>query len=1008
MVKQTTFCLLLSIFLLNITSNSIAQFNQNLEDYVIEIWSAEEGLPSNNLRHITKDQNGFLWISTFSGLVRFDGNEFKNFTTENAPILSTSVFYSVLPYEKGKMFISTQSSGLIHFDNGKFSTIPDAENLPKSIQTTYLDSNNRLWIGTRNSGVYFLENDKVIRFSIPSFNNQSIMSFVEDNKHNIWIASSGLGVARVKGDDVKIFTKEDGLNSNSINFLLFHNQQIYAGTEKGLCVYNFKKWNKDTRFGNAMINNIAVDKDNNLWFASDTGLARLKNTNEFEFITEEDGLPSRQISAMTFDNENNIWLTSKRGGLIQLKLSNFTNYTPLDGLSYKGINIIEEAPNGNIYVGSDNGDIDLIKNGIVSKITLNKNFKNVSIKDIYASAEGVLWIASYEGVIKKEGNNEQYFTTSNGLLSQKARKIFESASGDIWIGSRNGGLNKILQNGNVESIGVEEGLGSNFVFSIDQAPDGRIVVGTANGGLDIVHKNGEIEILKPDSTLTGFSIFNVYIENNNRFWLATNVGLYCYQNNEFTLINTSNGLQVETIFDIEEDEKGFLWATSIFGMVQINKSKAIELIDKKIDQISTTIFDNSDGMISQECTGATRMLKTSDGKIWIPTIKGIAILDPDNLLENTKMPSIFIEEINVDDKKIDANFCCNESADSPIIIEPGHRNYTISYTSLSMYSPKKVLFKYKLDGFDDEWINIGPERQAKYTNLPYGEYSFKVLASNNNGIWSTNYASVNFIIKPYFYETKWFIVLLILIFIVATFLIYTYQTKEVNKRNAQLVKLNSELDSFAYSVSHDIKAPLSSIQGLLNIAKMEKGENALFYYDKIESSVGKLDNFIKDIIDYSKNSRMDFKKEPINVNSIIKGVIDGLAYLSNDKEIKTTILIDKSLEIVSDKTRFAFIANNLLTNSFRYADLTKEEPYVKVTAKTKGSIFCLSIEDNGQGIKKEFHSKIFDMFYRANEFKSGSGLGLYIVKESLDKMGGTVKLESEFGVGTKITVEIPL
>lgn len=1005
-IKYNYYLVATLLFFLAFSSN--AQYNQPLEDFVIEVWSAEEGLPSNNLRHVTKDQNGFLWICTFNGLVRFDGNEFKNFTTENVPALSTSVFYSVLPYDKGKMFISTQSSGLIQFDNGVFSRLKGDVNLPTSVQTTFLDSKNRLWIGTRNNGVYYIENNKSYRVSIPSFDDQSIMSFVQDSGGAIWIASEGAGIAKFNAGDITIYTEENGLNSNIVNSILLHNGKLYAGTEKGLSVYEKGIWSEDNRFGKPIINQITVDEKNNLWLASDIGLARMTASNDIEFINEKDGLPSRQVSSIAFDDENNIWLSTKRGGLAQLKLSNFKNLSPLDGLSYQGINVIEEGPDGTIYFGSDNGDLDVLKDGKISKLAIKKNLVDVSIKDILAEEDGTLWIATYDGVIKKKKDSEQYYDTSNGLLSLKTRRILRGSDGVLWVGSRNGGLNKILPNGKVESIDASNGLGSDFVFSVDEAPDGRIVIGTANGGLDIIHKNGNIEILKPDSTLTGLSIFNVYIENDNRFWLATNVGLYCYQNNKFHLIRLQNGLPVETLFDIQEDEKGNLWSSSIIGMVRINKQEALDFIDGLIDEINSTVLDDSDGMISRECTGATTTFQSLDGRLWVPTIKGVAILDPQHLVENTKVPSVFIEGVMVDDEQLDASFCCGEEEDNAIIIAPGHRNYIISYTSLSMYSPKKVFFKYKLEGFDRDWVEIGPVRQAKYTNLPYGTYTFKVLAANNNGVWSSEYASTKIIIEPYFYETKWFVILLIMIFIIFTFLIYTYQTKEVNRRNIQLEKLNKELDSFAYSVSHDIKAPLTSIQGLLNVARLEKGKDALSYYDRIETSVDKLDSFIKDIIDYSKNSRMGISKESINVRKMISNMVEGLAYLSNGQKVKATIKIDENLEIITDKTRFSFIANNIITNAFRYADFEKEFSTVDITARKKGSRFYLVVEDNGQGIKKEYQDKVFEMFYRANEFKSGSGLGLYIVKESLDKIGGTVKLKSELGVGTKITIEFPV
>ncbi len=986
-----------------------AQYNQPLSDYVIERWSAEEGLPSNNLRHIAKDKDGFLWISTFNGLVRFDGVQFKIFDSKNIDGLLTSAFYSVMPLNSGGLIVNSQSSGIFKYNKGEFIKLLNTDKLPPSVQTTFLDNNERLWIGTRNNGIFYLENDVLSKFSIPEFDTKSIKCFTQDSLNNVWLGSEGAGIAKISPDGkYKIYSTANGLVSNQVNSVVYHDQIVYAGTEKGLSTYVNGVWEEDERCSQLSINFITTDASSNLWIAADNGLARIIHEGKYEFISEQTGLPGRQVSSIAFDDESNIWITTKRGGLVQLKLSNFKNIAKKDGLSYRGINVVEQGPDNTYYIGTDNGDIDLIWNGEISKLDVNKDLSDISVKDIYAEDDGTLWIATYDGVIKKNGNEEEYYGVAQGLLSNKTRRILKDSKGIIWVGSRNGGLNKILPKGNIESISVKEGLGSDFVFSVEEAPDGRIVIGTANGGLNIIHLDGSIEILTPDSLVVGLSIFNVYIESNDRFWLATNVGIYCYQNNGFVLINVKNGMPVETLFDIKEDETGDFWATSILGIVKISKKEAIAVANKKLSSLSALLLNDSDGMVSRECTGTSKSLLADDGKLWIPTIGGVAILDPQKLILNFKEPAIFIEEILVDDEKIPWRINEDELGEQEIIIPPGNRNYSINFTSLSMYSPEKVKFTYKLEGFDQDWVENGSSRTAKYTNIPYGNYTFKVMAANNNGVWSANFAKVEITIEPYFYETTFFIIVLIFVFVLATVLIYNYQTKEVNLRNIELLKLNGELDSFAYSVSHDLKAPLSSIQGLLNVARLEKGENAMEYYSRIDTSVDKLDSFIKDIIDYSKNSRLEVKKEYVNVKSLIEGMCESLAYLNKEKEIAVEIGVDESLKILTDKTRFTFIANNLLTNAFRYADFTKSSPFISVSAKVTNGVFHLVVADNGQGIKKELQVKVFDMFYRANEKSEGSGLGLYIVKESLAKLNGKITIDSDLDIGTTVNIEFPV
>lgn len=974
-----------------------------MEDYVIEVWSANEGLPSNNLRHIAKDPRGFLWISTFNGCVRFDGNKFKTFDTDNIPVISTSAFYSINAQKDGTMYLATQSSGLIKYKNGEFSKVFDTPNMPNAIQLTY-QGRDRFWIASRNAGLYYIEDNEVKKYPIPEFADQSIMCFASQPDSTLWVASEGAGIVRISKEGYTLYTVKDGLASNIVNALTYHDGNVYAGTEQGLSVFTNGEWANDERLAGININDIVSDKQSNLWFATGVGLARISHPDTFEFIGEKEGLPSRQISSLIFDDEGSVWLTTKRGGLVQLKLSSFKNITQSEGLSYQGVNVVSEAPDGSFYVGSDNGEVDVVKDNHIERLKLRTELDNVSIKDIFVDDDGTIWIATYIGVIKKKGKSERLYTIEDGLLSLKTRRITKDKDGVIWVGSRNGGINKFYEDGRIESVTTDNGLGSDFIFSMDETPDGRMIVGTANGGLNIIETDGSIKIENPNQAITGLSIFNVYVENNSRMWLATNIGLYCYENGKFSLLGPGDGLVAETIFDVIEDSEGNLWSTSILGTTRLRKKDALDFIHNKLSKVEPTLFNSSDGMVTSECTGATQSLLSDNGIIWIPTIKGVSILDPANIVLNNKAPLVYIEDINVDDR---IKEIIGSDSEAHITIEPGHRNYQFEYTSVSMYSPEKISFKYKLEGFDDDWIDAGSLRQAKYTNLPYGKYTFKVIAANNNGIWSNEQARLKVVIEPYFYETRTFVILIILAFVVLTVVIYMMQTSAVQGRNKELIKLNRELDSFTYSVSHDLKAPLTSIQGLLNVARLDDGNNALKYYERIEESVDKLDRFIKDIIDYSKNSRLAVRKEEVNVKSMIISMIEGLSYLIDGKKIKSIIDIDNDLIIETDKTRFVFILNNLLTNAFRYADLEKEEPFVKLSAYVEGNKLYLSIVDNGQGIRKEHQSKIFDMFYRANEGSEGSGLGLYIVKESVERLKGKIKLESEYGIGTSVNIVLP-
>jgi signal transduction histidine kinase len=228
----------------------------------------------------------------------------------------------------------------------------------------------------------------------------------------------------------------------------------------------------------------------------------------------------------------------------------------------------------------------------------------------------------------------------------------------------------------------------------------------------------------------------------------------------------------------------------------------------------------------------------------------------------------------------------------------------------------------------------------------------------------------------------------------------------VEKRNVELRKVNGELDRFVYSASHDLRAPLASVLGLVNIARLEKGANFEGYLDKIESSVLKLDGFIRDIIDFSRNARVEIEAEAIDFKSLITEIFDNLKYLDEKDKIKRVVKVEGEGIFYSDKKRLAVVLNNLIANAIKYSNPHEENSFIEVYVKQNGKQVLLQVKDNGIGIGNEHITSIFKMFYRADSKSKGSGIGLYIVKETLDKIQGTISVQSEYGKGSMFTVRL--
>ena len=980
-----------------------------IESLVLKQWTSEQGLISNNLTSVNVDQDGFLWVTCFNGLLKFDGHSFALFDSENLSVLNSNAFMNSFISRSEGIFYSTQASGIIQYKSGKFVSPDYNNNLPNYIRKVKIDDKGRIWAGANNKGLYLVENDSVTNLDIPELKNITVMDLAFDSQNYIYIATRGAGLVQINDDvPVRYYKEKDGLYSDVINCLyLAGDNSLYIGSKDGLNILKNGKISKLRFFKNIEINQIIEDGYGSIWVATEMGLGRINERYRTkELFTPEDGLPTRQVSGLEFDNEGNLWLATKKGGLLRLKYGNFINYTRKDGLALDQVNIIVENSPGLYYVGSDEGGINIISNRIVGRMRFNTDLKRNGIRDICFVNQNEIWIGSYRGILIKRGMNEKLLNGDTGLPSDDVRRIYKDSQNRIWVGTRSAGLIR-FKNDTIEKIfDLDAGLSTNYILSVEEDQKGLIWVGTNGGGLISIDKNDQLKSYNPfKEDASGILIFNIHVDDANALWLATNIGIFYFENKEFRQVELTSNYQNDTFFDIVSDDVGNLWITSNIGLYRIRMSDAREFLNGQTEQIPSFLYDHNDGMSNKECTGATRLLRASDGKLWIPTLGGVAIIDPDELITNEFKPPVVITDFLTDRS---GEFISEDLKTGKLVLEPGNFRYQIRYTALSYQAPDKVRFKYKLNEIDEDWIEKVNIREVQYTNLPPGNYTFNVKACNNDNVWNDQGASFSFKIKPYFYQRIELYVVFLFLVILIGWLSYKKRINVIEKRNKELNKINEELDKFVYSASHDLKAPLNSVLGLINIAKKDGATGSMpLYLQMIEQSIKKLERFIADIIDYSRNTSVEVVSGVIDFQKIIDGALADVKYLDGEAEISKKVRIRGDGDFKSDPLRLSVILNNLITNSIIYHDKSKDNKFIEVSAKYNKIRATIEVKDNGAGIGKEHLVKIFKMFYRASENTKGSGLGLYIVKETIGKIKGTITVESDPGKGSKFTIELP-
>ncbi len=459
-----------------------------------------------------------------------------------------------------------------------------------------------------------------------------------------------------------------------------------------------------------------------------------------------------------------------------------------DGLPQNTITVIHQTRDGYIWLGTQEGLVRF--DGVRFTVFDKKNTEDIKdshILTLFEDHEGSLWIGTYGGGLNRLKDGEfTAYTTKEGLSNDFVWSIYEDRKGSLWIGTYGGGLNR-LKDGEFTAFTTKEGLSNNFVRSIYEDREGSLWIGTDGGGLNRL-RDEKFTVYTIKEGLSNDLVRSIYEDREGSLWIGTRGGgLNRLKDGKFTVYTTKEGLFDDTVWQILEDGKGNLWMSCNNGIFRVNKRELNDFAEGKISSINSISYGKPDGMMSKECNGGVQPAgwKSRDGRLWFPTIRGVAMIDPENIRTNKMPPPVLIEQVIIDNRSF---------VDSRIIqISPGNKDFEFHYTGLSFLVPDRVKFKYKLEGWNKEWIDAGTRRMAYYTNIPPGSYCFRVIACNNDGIWNEEGASLKIIVPPTFWQTWWFRVLLVLSILSAVIFIYKLNTRAIHRRNEELNELNIRL-----------------------------------------------------------------------------------------------------------------------------------------------------------------------------------------------------------------------
>ncbi|MFN8116928.1 MAG: two-component regulator propeller domain-containing protein [Bacteroidia bacterium] len=801
-------------------------YSQNIKFKRVSI---EEGLSAVTVNTIFQDSQDFIWIGTQDGLNRFDGYHFKAFKNEpsNPKSISANDVICVLEDKQGDIYFGSNGGGLSFYNkyNESFTNYRTSLSASSISNNNVRDiinlNNNELLISTANGINVFNKISKTFKQVFYKNSNQEIgfTKFFKDSYGTIWVGSESNFIFEYDLKKSELINYELPLNfsgsDKSINNSDLRRKNIYSitqqknnlicGSDGGLLFFDISKktfykifsFGEKNRYNDRVKCFVFTNDSNKILFGTWRGLVKL-NLNDFSYTIETksetsiNSLSSNKISCILKDKQNNLWIGTEENGINIYfnSLNKFPLYNTSNGLGNDFVYSILQLNNKNILIGTENGlySLNPITNEVSDYNLLLKKHQIFTVLSLLEDTQGRIWIGSYgQGIIVYDPKTRKEIK----LLSENNKigtilELIQDSNGTVWAGTFEAGLFAINPNTyQVKRYGTSNGLTSNGINCIYEDKENKtLMLGTDGGGVCILNFITSID--KPlvtsfkhidnKNSISSNSINNIYKDKNGIFWIATSNGLnkFDFKKKNFTVYTEKDGLPNSYIYDVIPDKDGNLWLPSNVGLTKFNPK------DNNEDGSAFKNYNTHEGLQAREFNqGASFLCK--DGKILVGGVAGLNYFDPSLIKENKIAPNSYIYSYSRQGKDI--------NTDSSIIYKKHleltyKENYfTFELVALDYVNIEKTKFMYYLEGYDKDWSSPTSVRYVSYTELPGGEYTFKVKATNSDGVWNENATEIKIKVIPPWWKTMWFYIIAIITTVASVVGFFRYRTNIIKKEN---------------------------------------------------------------------------------------------------------------------------------------------------------------------------------------------------------------------------------
>lgn len=963
--------------------------------YQVRVWQTDDGLPNNSVFAIAQTDDGYLWVGTYEGLVRFDGIQFLPVPDKVPSELHRGYITAMCAGRNGGLWVACDEAGVFFLNAGGFIRLTDRDGLPSNHPRSLWESRDgTLWIGCEG-GLASYREGKVTSFAKrQGFGDPSIRAVVGDGQGRVRAATQrGLTTLDNSGA-ISTMNVVSNWSGNSLRCLCIDRaQRIWIGSADGLhCLADGARRTYGTVDGlpDRIINSVYEDRSGQVWVGTYSGLTRWVN-GQLIAPTPEASVFGDLVHTIFEDREGNLWVGA-RDGLYRLNPARIRTYAAGQGFAKNNVTSVCEDRSGTIWIATWGGGLNALQGGTITTIGASNGLTHNFVLSLREARDGSLWIGmdAGGGLNQFKGGRTNSFPRIKELMTTAIYAICENRQGSLWLGTSKG--LKVWRDNSLETYTTTNGLAGDMVQAVYEDRAGRLWLGTTNGLS--CWQTGRFTNFSTQDGLAHNNISALYEDSEETLWIGTRGGgLSSLKAGRFSICTTAQGLFSDEVLEILEDDRGYFWMSCRQGIFRVAGKELKAQAAGTGSRVNCTAFGKADGMLSVRCNGIARPAgwKGRDGRLWFSTIRG-AVAVESRIPLNDFPPPVAIEKVLADGKPLplpwpttfpaSAMTAASDSTAPPLQLPPSRGELEISYTALSLSNAEKNRFRYRLEGVDDGWVEAGQQRVAHYNNLAPGSYRFRVIACNDDGVWNKEGASLALVLAPHFWQRWEFQAALVALGVVLLAVAYRARLAHLHAIEALRIRIAANLHD-------DVGARLTKVAMVTESVQRESAK-----VPRLQGQIETIAGTTREIIE-----AMDEIVWTINPkNDTLENFANYLLHYAQEYFQNTPVRcrVDIPLQLpdcaLSTEARHHLFmaAKEALNNVLKHSGAGE----VRLTLTIDDGEVAIHIADDGHGFRPEA--------------VSAGGNGLNNMQSRMEQIGGRFELQSSISAGTRIILRTKL